>query len=168
MLGSFHRFGIFPGLGISGCKYAENRRTCAASQLACLLSQFESDRFQNGCVRGCRQCPGQVGASLRALGINFECLLVLGNSIIQLSLLEKGEAEVIIGIGVAGFDFERFLVLRNSIIQLPVVQKGAAKIVVYLGIAGLDFERLAVLSDSLVYLSEQDIAKIGVASDIVR
>src|SRR5580704_1352864 len=72
----------------------------------------------------------EVAVGFRIVGVDFQGLLVLGNSLVQLSLLKESRAKVAVGFRIVGVDFQGLLILGNSLVQLSLLKESRAKAVV--------------------------------------
>jgi hypothetical protein len=130
-----------PGLGQSSREYAEIFGSPRQS-FRSPVEPIYGDGFRNRGLRRCRQCLRQIGTSLDTLGIYFERLLVVGNSLAHLSLLKKDDPEIIVNIGLVGFDLELVFAMSDSLIHLVLKEKSIPKIVMDFDEVWFEFERL--------------------------
>ena len=71
------------------------------------------------------------------VGLDFQRLPVMGDSLVDLSAARQSHAEVVVGRHVVGLDFNRFPVMGNSRVDLPVVRQSHAEVEVGAGEVGL-------------------------------
>ena len=80
------------------------------------------------------------------VGINFQGLPILGNSLVHLTLLKESLAKVAVGLGIVGVDVQGLLEMVNCFVQLPLLKKANAKVAVGFHIVGVDLQGLLVRS----------------------
>jgi hypothetical protein len=57
----------------------------------------------------------------------------VSNRLVELPLLKKENAEIVMGVSVGGIEFERFLIVSNSLLRLAFAKERVPKIVMDLG-----------------------------------
>ena len=74
--------------------------------------------------------PRHVVEDCHVVGLDFQCLLVIGDGLVHSPAESQGSAEAVVNFGEIGLDFQRLLIIGNGLGQQSAAKQDVAEVAV--------------------------------------